>query len=379
MLRLDSTKSLCYLLVAAMISGCFAQSGRIPGSKKQTPPSTYRDFVYVSLDAEQCIALYTIDPDGGDLRFVKKIAVAGQPGSLAVDPSHNYLYAAIRSTTSLSSFRIDARTGDLTPINTIRAAGNPVYVGTDRTGKYLLTAYFADSKAAIYSIRQDGGLRDSAVQVLATAQNAHAIRTDPSNRFLFIPCRTGETIHQFKFDSGSGSLAPTAPDRTLTPAKTGPRHLEFHPSMDLVYFVNEFASTVTAYRLNKIDGTLAVVHTLSSLPADYAGSNSGADIHSTPDGRFLYASNRGHESITAFSLDAASGRMTLVGYFPTEKTPRSFCLDSGGRFLYAAGQGSGRIAAYSIQRQSGQLLPLSTYDVGKNPVWILAVSAAPEH
>lgn len=364
------------LLGVLSMSLCCAQTGENPPSGQSTAVSN--DVVYVSLDAEQSIALYGLDADRGDLRFIKKMDVGGQPGSLAVDPSHKYLYAAIRSTTSISSFRIDARTGDLTLINTIRAAGNPVYVGTDKTSKFLLTAYSADSKAAIYSIRADGGLQASAVQVLATEQNAHAIQTDPSNRFLFIPCRTGETIHQFKFNSVNGTLTPNTPDRTLTPPMTGPRHLAFHPSLDFVYFANEFGSSVTAYRLNKSDGSLSGLQTLSSLPADFAGTNTGADIHITQDGRFLYASNRGHESIAAFSLDAASGRMTFIGVFPTEKTPRSFSLDPGGRFLYAAGQGSGRIAAYRIGQDRGELTPLATYDAGRNPVWILTVRLSAE-
>jgi 6-phosphogluconolactonase len=384
MVRTSPPRVLRLLLFGVLsMSLCFAQTEQNPPSGRSTIPA-FNDVVYVSLDAEQSIAIYAIDPAQGDLCFLKKVTVSGQPGSLAVDPSHKYLYAAIRSTTSISSFRIDPRNGDLTLINTIRAAGNPVYVGTDKTGRFLLTAYFADSKAAIYAIRANGGLQDSAVQVLATEQNAHAIQTDPSNRFLFIPCRTGETIHQFKFNSVNGTLTPNVPDRTQTPPKTGPRHLAFHPSLDLVYFANEFGSSVTAYRFNKADGNLSEVQTLTSLPADFAGTNTSADIHITPDGKFLYSSNRGHESIAAFLLDAATGRMTPAGFFPTEKTPRSFSLDLRGKFLYAAGQGSGRIAAYRIKSQSGQLSPLATYDVGKNPVWILAVTVthgnqAPAH
>lgn len=360
------------LVVVVLMSVCSAQNGGSPSSGPPTTPA-FHDVVYVSLDAEESIAIYTIDPARGDLHFIKKVNVSGQPGSLAVDPSHKYLYAAIRSTSSISSFRIDPRTGDLTLINTIPAAGNPVYVGTDKTGHFLLTAYFADSKAAIYTIRRDGGLRDSAVQVLETEKNAHAIQTDPSNRFLFLPCRTGETIQHFRFNSENGTLTPNVPDRTLTPSKTGPRHFAFHPSLNLAYFANEFGSSVTAYRFGKEDGSLSAVQTLSSLPADFAGPNTGADIQITSDGRFLYASNRGHESIAGYSIDAATGWLTHVGIFPTEKTPRSFSLDPDGRFLYAAGQGSGKIAAYRIDRQNGKLTLIATYDAGKNPVWILTL------
>jgi len=154
---------------------------------------------------------------------------------------------------------------------------------------------------------------------------------------------------------------------------TGPRHLAFHQSLNIVYFANEFGSSVTAYRLNQAVGSLSKFQTLSSLPADFAGTNTGADIHLTPDGRFLYVSNRGHESIAAFSVDTITGALTSLGQFVTEKTPRSFAVDPSGKFLYAGGQGSGKIAAYRINRQSGQLAHFATYDAGKNPVWILTM------
>ncbi|MCX6134828.1 MAG: lactonase family protein [Ignavibacteriales bacterium] len=353
-----------------------AKVGNNPTLRNRTSPSGADGLLYVSLDAEHSIALYRIDQDRGDLRFVKKITVGGEPGSLAVDPSRSYLYAAIRSTNSISSFRINAQDGDLTLINTIHVAGNPVYVGTDKTGKFLLTAYFAESKAAIYRIGPEGAVRDSAVQVLDTEQNAHALQTDPSNRFLFIPCRTGETILQFRFNAVGGTLTPNAPDRTMTLPKTGPRHFTFHPSLNVVYFANEFGSSVTAYRLDNANGSLSELQTISTLPAESVGTNTGADIHITPDGRFLYASNRGHESIAAFSVDAATGRLTSGGFSPTEKTPRSFALDPTGRFLYACGQGSGKIAAYRINSKNGELTRFNTYDAGKNPVWILTMSAS---
>jgi 6-phosphogluconolactonase len=371
MVRSSVPKMLGILLLFAVLPFvCSAQNGAKSAFRNRTPPSGFGDFVYVSLDAEQSIAIYEIDSALGTLNFIKKITLNGEPGALAVDPTHTFLYAAIRSTNSILSFQVNARNGDLTLINTIRAAGNPVYVSTDKTGKFLLTAYFADSRAAIYTIGHNGAVQDSAVQILTTEKNAHAIQTDPTNRFLFIPCRTGETIHQFRFNADNGVLTPNTPDRILTPTKTGPRHLAFHQSLNIVYFANEFESTVTAYRLNP-EGTLSELQTLSSLPKDFAGTNTGADIHLTPDGRLLYASNRGHESIAAFSVDATTGRLTSMGCFPTEKTPRSFSLDPSGRFLYAGGQGSGRVAAYRINSRSGQLVPFATYDVGKNPVWIL--------
>jgi 6-phosphogluconolactonase len=214
---------------------------------------------------------------------------------------------------------------------------------------------------------------EGAIQVLETEKNAHAIQTDPTNQYLYIPCRTGETIHQFRFNAATGALTPNEPDRAITPTKTGPRHLAFHPKLHVVYFVNEFGNSVTAMRMDPATGTLKPFQTLSTLPGDFVAPSSAADVHLTPDGRFLFASNRGHESIAAFAVDTNSGELTSFGIYPTQKTPRSFAVDDGGRFLYAAGQGSGTIAAYEIDKNNGALKQCATYDAGKNPVWILLV------
>lgn len=354
------------------VSG-FTESGTNPAVRTNAPKSEDAYFAYVSLDSEQCIALYKIDPSNGSLDLVKKIDAGGTTGSLAVDPSHSILYAAIRSKNSISSFRINARTGDLTPLKTIRAAGNPVYLGTDKSGAFLLTAYFADQRVAVYRIDRDGFVLDSACVVLVTEPNPHSIQTDPSNQYAFVPCRTGETILQYKLDGATGVLRPNTPDRTTATTNTGPRHFTFHSRLNVVYVVNEFASTVTAFKLEQPLGTLTAFQTLSTLPHDFAGKSTGADIHLTPDDRFLYASNRGHESIAAFAVDSVSGSLTPVGQFATEKTPRSFALDPTGKFMYAGGQGSGKIAAYRIDRHNGALIPLATYTAGRYPVWILTL------
>jgi 6-phosphogluconolactonase len=330
-------------------------------------------YVYVSLDSERCIAVYAVNPDNGRLSLSKKISVEGTPGSLGLDPFGRTLYAAIRSTQRIAAFRINPQNGDLNLLNSVQAAGNPVYVGTDRTGRFLLTAYFTDSKAAVYSINENGSLKDSAVQILTTEKNAHAIQTDLTNHFVFVPCRTGEAVLLHRFDPLTGRLTPNSPDRVTTPTKTGPRHFAFHPRLPLVYFVNEFSSTVTAYRLDAA-GTLTTIQTISALPAEFTGTNTGADIHLTPDALHLYASNRGHESIAAFAVDGKTGLLTSLGTVATEKTPRSFAIDPSGLYLYAAGQGSGAIAAYRIDPKEGRLEQFATYDAGRNPVWILVTA-----
>jgi len=337
------------------------------------PKNSRNCCVYVSLDSEQSIAVYKMDSQSGKLFLTRKIPAGGSVGSLAVDPARRFLYAAIRSANCLSSFRIDPGSGELRLLNTVRAVGNPVYVAVDKTGRFLLTAYFNDSKAAVYSIGGNGAVRDTALQILPTPQNTHATRTDPSNRFLFISCRTGEAILQFAFDSATGMLTPGKPDRVVTEPGTGPRHIVFHTRLNTVYGSDEFSSTVTVYRLDPFTGSLTAFQHISMLPEGFAGTNTAADIHLTPDNRFLYASNRGHDSIAGFSVDPVTGALASAGQFATEKTPRGFDIDPAGRFLYAGGQGSGRLAAYRIDSRTGQLTRFDTYDAGNHPVWVLVV------
>jgi 6-phosphogluconolactonase len=338
-------------------------------------------YVYVSLDSLQCIGIYRIDPSSGDLKPVKNVEAGGQPGSLAVDPTHRFLHAAIRSKNSVASFRINPETGDLSLIGRTSVTWNPVYLAVDRTGRYLFTAHFADHRAAVYAIGQYGAVQGGALQVITTPQNPHSIRTDCSNRYLFIPCRSGETILTYRFNDTTGVMSPGLPDRIATPDSIGPRHIVVHPFLNLAYVANEFEGSVTAYRLDSLNGALARLQTLSMQIADAGGTpgpahRGGADVHMTPDGRFLYATNRGPNSIAAYRLDPATGVMTFIAHYPTETMPRSFAIDPAGRFLYAGGQRSGRLAAYKIDAGTGRLTLFNTYQVGKNPVWVLIVHVA---
>jgi 6-phosphogluconolactonase len=146
----------------------------------------------------------------------------------------------------------------------------------------------------------------------------------------------------------------------------------FHPTLPLVYCDNERGSSVTAYAFDEKTGTLTPGRTVSTLPADFTGNNTCADIALTPDARFLYASNRGHDSLAGFMVDEKTGALTPIGQFATEKTPRSFSIDPAGRFVYAAGQGSGKLAAYRLDAKSGALERFDTYEVGKEPAWVQA-------
>ena len=200
------------------------------------------------------------------------------------------------------------------------------------------------------------------------------METDASNRFAFVP-HVGEAnaIFQFRFDEDTGRLTPNAPARVAGGAGQGPRHLAFHPKKKIVYADNEQGSSVTAYRFDSEVGLLEPFQSLSTLPEDFTGENSTAQIHIHPEGRFLYVSNRGHDSIACFATDPRTGALTSLGQQPTEKTPRAFNLDPQGRFLFAAGLDSGRLAVYRIGLD-GMLEPIDISDLGHGPMWVLPVA-----
>jgi 6-phosphogluconolactonase len=330
--------------------------------------------MYITLAGEDKISIFGLDPKTGKLSFQEDVAVPGGPAPLAIDPERRFLYVGQRSTCQVSSYRIDPSSGQLSLIGTIPLESDPCYMSTDRTGRFLLAAYYRAGRVSVHAIGQDGVVLDPPVEWLATADKAHCIRTDPTNRYAFVPhVVQSNVILQFGFDERTGHLTPNVVPQVTPEAAVGPRHYCFHPNGTTLYFVNEQGCSVTAYRLQASAGTLTPLQTISTLPPEFDGQNTCAQIHINPAGRFLYAANRGHDSIACFSIDHASGQLTAIGHQHTEKTPRAFNLDPQGRFLYAAGLDSGRLASYRLDAQSGALTALETYAVGQRPMWILVL------
>jgi 6-phosphogluconolactonase len=343
--------------------------------------------LYVCLQDDDKIATFALDAGTGQLTPRAEIAVAGGPSGLAISNDRRVVYVGHRTKPAISSYRIDQGAGDLALVGTVAQEHAPTFMAPDRTGRYLLCAYYQGGGAAVYSLGADGAVGAPSQEWLATATGAHAIATDPSNRFAFVPhiARLNDNvleppknnpgpnmIMQFKFDAQTGRLSPNSPLRVERPELTGPRHYCFHPSRDLVYFSDEQGCSVTVYRLDPASGTLAAAQTISTLPEGYTQRNTCSQIHLTASGRFLYTANRGHNSIAGFAVDAASGHLTAIGRVPTEAVPSAFGLDPTGNFLFAAGSASGRLASYRINPETGALTPLATYAVGQRPMAVLA-------
>ena len=328
-------------------------------------------FVYVSMAPEQKIQVYRLDGKDGKLSAVEAVAVEGGPGSLAVDPQKKFLFASLRTTSSLASFRIDSSTGKLTQLSTaaLPKGENAAFVATDRTGRWLLSASYAAGKVVVHRIK-DGMIETPALQTIETAKTAHNVAVDRDNRFVFVPHVSPNAVYQFKLDATTGKLTPAGRAAGGTP-KAGPRHLAFHPTQDMAFTSDESGNSITAYRYEAATG-LKPAQTVSTLPDDFKAENSTAEVKVHPNGKFVWVSNRGHDSLAGFAIDA-SGKLTAIGQTPTEKTPRSFEIEPDGQFAFGAGEGSGKLAVFRVDGDSGKLTRLYTQDVGKSLTWVMAV------
>ncbi len=336
-------------------------------------------YMYVSLQDDDRISCFVVDPATGALEHRADTVLAGMPAPLAIDPRKRFLFAGRRKPDEfgLSSFRLDQSTGGLSLIGGAPLQGNPVSIATDRKGNFLLSAHYYQARVGVHAIDASGALADTPVEWLETGIGAHYVQTDATNRYAYVPhiaegSHSGmNAIFQFRFDEATGRLTANSPDRAVPNGPDGPRHLCFHPKANVVYSSDEQGSSVTVYNLDPGRGTLSPFQTVSTLPDGYDGHNSCSQIQMTPSGNFLYAPNRGHNSIAWFAVDEGDGRLTAVGRVATEPIPRAFSLDPSGRFLYAAGLESGRLASYRVDGDTGALEPLEVYPVGAAPIWVL--------
>ena len=331
--------------------------------------------MYITLSAEDRIARYEVDEGTGELTHVGDVRTAARPAPLAVNPAGDRMYVGCRDEIAISSYAI-GKGGELTHIGDVSVDNDPCYLATDRAGRFLLSAYYEGGRCAVHAIGDDGVAATPPVEWLATAKGAHSMQTDPANRFAFVPHISGgngpNAIFQFRFDAETGNITPNSPARVEMNAELGPRHFCFHPSKNILYFSDEQGCSVTGYNFDAENGTLSAFQTISTLPEGFAERNSCSQIQIAPSGEFLYAPNRGHNSIACFSVDAESGALTAIGHAESEAVPRAFSIDPSGRFLYAAGLDTGRLAAYRIEGD-GTLARFATYDVGGEPMWVLIV------
>ena len=344
------------------------------------------NYVYVAAQDDDKISIFSMDGGTGQLSPQSEVPVPGGPSLLAISPNKEVLYAGHRTTPELSSYKIEQSTGRLAKNGSVSLEDAPSFLATDRTGNYLLASYYNAGRIAVHPLDGQGAVGGPPTSGMDTDTGAHALQTDRSNRFAFVPhiarfqdnvleplveSQGPNVIYQFNFDESTGQLTPNATLKVEQEGRLGPRHFCFHPTLDIVYFSNEQGCSVTGYNLDTATGTLSAFQTVSTLPEGYTERNTCSQIHITPSGKFLYVPNRGHNSIAGFAVDPSDGRLTALGHVPTESVPSAFSLDPAAKFVFGAGSATGRLASYSINDATGELTPLNTYEVGARPMWVL--------
>jgi len=327
-------------------------------------------IVYVACADSHEIAVLRLDAATGGLEPVQQLPVGGKVMPLALSRDRRRLYASIRSAPpTVLSFAIDPADGRLAPLGSQSLPASMCWIGIDRSGRWLLSASYGDSVVAVSPIGDDG-VAGPARQTLGTAANAHSIQTDADNRLAFAACLGGDVVQAFAFDAGTGALAllPEPAWRTRTGA--GPRHFAFHPSAPFVYLLNELDATVDALEHAAGSARFAHVQTITAIPSGVVGKPWAADIRFTPDGRFLYTSERRSSTLAAFAVDPKGGWLTLIGRYETASEPRGFAIDPSGRWLLAAGQASHRLRVHAIDAATGTLADHAEHGIGRNPNWV---------
>jgi 6-phosphogluconolactonase len=359
-------------------------------------PSAAATFVYVSNAEDGDIGMYMLRSDGSlqpGARFkAEKIVMP-----MTVSPDKRFLIAAVRSKPfSAYTYRIDRGTGALKLVRTGPLAESFPYISLDRKGHFLFGASYGANLVSVNPVGADGHV-GKPLQVIATARNAHSIRVDNTNRFVFAPHLGTDQVFQFRFDAKSGRLTANTPPVLQLKQGTGPRHLIFAADNRFVYLLNELTAAVTTLALDAKTGTLSEVSSAVALPPDSKlqpgmprgaigtpGANQAprdttndiwaSDLHLTPNGKFLYAAERTSATIAGFSVDSTTGKLTYLGSTPTEKQPRGFAIDPRGRFVVVSGEKSDTISSYAIDPSSGALRPIGKYPTGKDSNWVEIVS-----
>jgi 6-phosphogluconolactonase len=320
------------------------------------------------------IYVYQLDTSTGALKPVSKATGIQNPSFLAIEPQRKHLYAVNeisdfegKPSGAVSAFSINSETGELSFLNMKPSLGtHPCHVTVDKTGKFVLVTNYSSGSVSILPVKKDGSLGDATdfIQHHGSSLNpkrqegphAHSVTLDEANRYAFVADLGLDKIMIYRFDSNKGKLTPNAEPWVKIKPGAGPRHFAFHPNGKYAYLINELDSTITAFVYDSEYGTLKEIQTVPALPKDFTSTSYCADIHVIPSGRFLYGSNRGHDSLVIFAINEAIGKLTYVGHEPTQgKTPRNFTIDFSGNLLLAANQDTDTVVPFRINQQTGRL------------------------
>ena len=352
----------------------FALFAIVTGSTSASAKS-YLLYVGTYTDGDsKGIYAYRYDSASGELKEIGLAAETKNPSFLAASPNGKFLYAVNevgdyqgKASGAVTAFSIDHASGKLSELNQVASRGaDPCYISFDKTGKYALVANYSSGNIAVFPVAADGHVGEPSAFIQHTGKgpnaerqegpHAHWIETTSDNRFAVAADLGLDEVLVYHFDSSKGTLSPNDPPFGKVQPGAGPRHVAFAPNGKFAYVLAEMKSTVTVFSYDASTGTLGELQSLSALPKDYKGSNDAAEIHIHPNGKFLFASNRGHDSIAVFAIDKSTGRLTPAGDFSTRgKTPRNFEIDPSGKRLFVANQESGNVVVFRIEEKTGAL------------------------
>ncbi len=346
-------------------------------------------FVFVANSESNDIASLRLLGDGR-LELQTVFPLDASASALAVHPDGRTLYVALGNPPMVASLAISSRTGQMQLLSVVPAPAKLSYIITDRLGRFLLGASYGGDTACSLPISPLGLAQGHPAAVIRPGRNPHCIVTDSSNRFVYIPCLGSDQVSVYRFDADTGGFVPASAPVVLTAREAGPRHIAVSPDNRFAHLLCELNGDVVTHVLDPVTGGLTAKDAVTILhperplpPSSYtpptnapAGENSpepvawAADIGLTPDGRFLYASERTHSHLTCFAVDVVTGRLDFAGIHETEQQPRNFAIDPKGGFLVAAGEKSHHVASYRIDRDSGALNHCDRVEVGRKPVWV---------
>ncbi len=337
------------------------------------------------LAAGDAISVHKIDPKTGKLTPVDSVALKGAgPFTFSHDGKRLYAMAADGKSPQIATLEVKP-SGTLSLLHVDAVKLRAGYLKVDRTGQYIAGNHYGPGKASLWKL--DGGVyRGTTAQELPLEEKAHSAVFSADNRWLLVPATGPNKVFVNAFHPEEGKLTPNKPPFGSGPAGEDearqPRHLILHPAKkDILYTTNEREHPgVCVWKWDGEKGTLEPIQNIRTAPDQFEGRISTADLHITPNAKFLYVSNRnivdrkskpvGKSSIVGFRVDAADGRLTMIGHTPCENVPRSFCIDQTGKFVYVAGQIDNRLGVYAIDQDSGNLTKIEQHEVGKRPIWV---------
>jgi 6-phosphogluconolactonase len=338
---------------------------------------------YTGKTGSKGIYAFDFDSATGNLAPRGLAAETTSPSWVALHPSGKFAFAANEAgkQSTVTAFSVDTKSGKLTQLNQLPAMGeDPCYLSFDKTGKFLFAANYSSGNVVVFPILPDGKLGEHTADVKDAGTrgpnkerqegpHAHWVQISPDNRFVLVSDLGLDAILIYRFDATKGTLTPNDPPSGKLSPGAGPRHVTFSPNGKFVYVVSELNSTVTAFSYDPAKGSLQSIQVVSTLPSDFHGRNDTAEIAVHPNGKWLYASNRGRDSISVFSIDPSTGKLNAVGEFPTRgQEPRHFTIDPTGNYLVAENQNSNTIVVFRIDSATGPLTKVSQADNIFSPV-----------